>query len=250
MIGRIAWFAALAAIALVTTALQLDLRTRSQPEIAPLIPAPLRNFAQVRIVQNALAGPDAATALAEAKRLVARRPVPAENLTLLAAAQVKAGQLEAAGQSIQIAGRRGWRDPIAQEAVLRLALAAGDRAEAARRYAALFLRQQTPDVLLEELGPAVLGGEDPTARETMVAIVVGGERWHSQFLRRGVRVMPPAAFGAIAARSLEQGTAFDCGVLGQSIKRLARRDAAAGTQLATAAAARCPKLAPTGAAPL
>jgi hypothetical protein len=59
---------------------------------------------------------------------------------LLAVAQAKAGNAEAAGLAIQIAGQRGWREPVAQEAVLRLALGAGNKPEAARRYAALFLR--------------------------------------------------------------------------------------------------------------
>jgi hypothetical protein len=117
---------------------------------------------------------------------VRRRPLPAESLTLLAVAQAKAGHLEAAGRAIQIARQRCWRVPIAQEAVLRLALGARDKLEAARRYAALFLRDQTPDNLLQELAPAMLGEPGGLGQRTLITIIVGGERWHSTFLRRGV----------------------------------------------------------------
>jgi len=242
MIARLLWLAALAAIAAVTVSLQLDSHARRVPALASAVPAVLRNEAQTPIVRQALAGATPEQALAEAQTLVARRPLPAENLLLLAAAQAKSGQEEAALRTIQIAGRRGWREPAAQEAMLRLALANQDRPEAARRYAALFLRQATPDALLLELGPAVLDGPDPAARNTIVAVVVGGERWHAAFLRRGARVMPPAAFAAIAEGSMARGARFDCGVLKVSLDSLVQRDAGAAATLRAAAAKRCPGL--------
>ncbi|MFM7377021.1 MAG: hypothetical protein ACKO1O_02640 [Erythrobacter sp.] len=242
MIGRIIWFTALLVAALLTAALQLDLRTRQAPGLAPAVPAMLRNQAQTAVTREALVKGGAAQALAEARTLIVRRPLPAENLLLLAAAQVKAGQEEAALRTVQIAGRRGWRQPAAQEAMLRLALANGDRPEAARRYAALFLLPATPDELLVKLGPAVFGDGDATARDTLVAIVVGGERWHAGFLRRGSRVMPPAAFAAIAQSSMARGVRFDCKVLKVALGQLALRDKAAAEQLRAAALDRCPAI--------
>lgn len=250
MIGRIVWTAALAGIAVLTTGLQFDLKARSASQFAAVVPEPLRNYAQVRIVQKALGGQNTDTALAEARKLVERRPLPAEYLTLLAAAQEKAGQREEAARTIQLAGQRGWRDPVAQLAVLRLAVAAGDRPEAARRYAALFLRGETPDALIEELGPLVFDGADQSGRDTLVAIVVGGQRWHTTFLRRGARVMPPAVFSAVAIASMDKGATFDCKVLGQALGELRLRDAAASREVALAAAGRCPALAAPGGNPL
>lgn len=251
MIGRIIWFAALAIVAVLVSLLQIDKQSEKSPHLAALVPGPLRNYAQVVVTQVALGGTDAAAGLAEAQRLVRRRPVPAEYLALLAAGQAKAGQTEAALQTIQIAGKRGWREPATQVAVLRIALAAGDEAEAARRYAALFLRAATPDALLAELGPAVLDKPGGTGQQTLVRIVVGGERWHALFLRRGSQVMPPAAFAAITTASMAQGAAFDCGQLAQAIKGLTRRDQAAGAALAEVARARaCPQPAPKAQAAL
>jgi len=242
MIGRTIWFAALAAIAVLTAVLQFDKQAEASPATVRLVPEPLRNYAQSRVTTAAIANGAPQAALAEAERLVRRRPLPAEYLTLLAAAQAKAGQNDKTLATIQLAGRRGWRVPAAQEAMLRLALANGDRPEAARRYAALFLNDATPDALLIELGTAVLGDSDPAARDTILAVVVGGERWHSTFLRRGSRVMPPAAFAAIAEGSIARGVRFDCGVLKPSLDALARRDAAAAESLRAAALKQCPRL--------
>jgi hypothetical protein len=241
MIGRIIWFAALAAIAVLVSLLQIDKQSEKSPALAAVVPAPLRNYAQEKVALAALGGDNPAQAVAEAERLVRRRPIPAEHLALLAAGQAKAGQNDAAFKTIQIAGKRGWRVPAAQEAVLRIALAAGDKAEAARRYAALFLRPATPDALLKELGPAVLDEPGGTGQQTLVAVVVGGERWRATFLRRGSQVMPPAAFAAITAASLKQGAEFDCKQLEQAISVLAKRDAAAGNVVSAAArAGACP----------
>jgi hypothetical protein len=243
MIGRIVWFTALAALAVLTTALQLDLMARRNPAVAAIVPEPLRAYAQVRIVERAVAGTDGQAALAEARTLVRRRPMPAESLALLAAAEIRAGEEAAGLRTIQIAAARGWREPRSQEAMLRLALANADAPEAARRYVALFLRTATPDALLTELGPAVLDGPDAAAaRDTIVAVVVGGERWHAAFLRRGVQVMPPAAFAAIAEDSIARGVRFDCGMLKTSLAPLTRRDAAAAARLRAAALGHCPQL--------
>jgi hypothetical protein len=242
MIARAIWFALLAAIAGLTAVLQFDKQAEASPATVRLVPEPLRNYAQTRVTTAALTNGTPQAALAEAERLVRRRPLPAEYLTLLAAAQAKAGQSDKALATIQLAGRRGWRVAAAQEAMLRLALANGDRPEAARRYAALFLNHSTPDALLLELGPAVLDGPDTAAQDTITAVVVGGERWHATFLRRGSRVMPPAAFAAIAEGSIARGVRFDCGVLKPSLDALKRRDASAAEGLRAAASKRCPRL--------
>ncbi|HSF11645.1 MAG TPA: hypothetical protein VLA50_01620 [Erythrobacter sp.] len=236
MIGRIIWWTLLVAVAGLTTALQLDKQADVTPSLAPLVPAPLRNYAQAQIAAQTAAAEDPARALAEAQALVIRRPLPAEYLSLLAVAQAKDGQAEQSGLTIQIAGQRGWREPVAQEAVLRLALNAGDKAEAARRYAALFLRAETPDTLLLELGPQVFDTPGGPGETTLIDIVAGGERWHNQFMRRGALVMPPAAFSAVTRAAAERGVEFDCALLEQAMKTLERRDPAAAQSLAAAKA--------------
>ena len=242
MIGRIAWLAGLFALALLTTFVQIDRQSEATPALAALVPEPMRGYAQARIAGEAAEGDNPALALQEARRLVHRRPVPAEHLTLLALAQTKAGEVDQAGLTVQIAAQRGWREPLAQEAVLRLALAAGDKPEAARRYTALFLRASTPDALLRELGGEVLAETGGDGQRTLVDIISGTDRWNDLFLRRAVQVMPPAAFADVTVATIRRGTRFDCAALAQVLKGLGKADAGAAGRIAEAAAAQCPGL--------
>lgn len=244
MIGKVAWPALLLAVAVVTGFLQIDRQADITPSLARLVPQPLRNYAQPRIAAAAVDGTDSALGLKEARRLVKRRPIPAEHLTLLAVAEIKAGQLEQGGLTIQVAAQRGWREPLSQEAVLRLALDANDKPEAARRFAALFLRDATPDTLLQELAPAVLDTTGGPGQRTLVDIISGSDRWHSTFLRRGAQVMPPAAFVEITVTTIARGTRYDCGMLAQAIKGTGLKDGAASQRLRDAAVRQCPELQP------
>ncbi len=231
MIAGTIWRTALVIAALVTFGLQFDRQTRRTPVIAENVPELFRSAAQLPVAARALAGDDPAFALAEAQRLVARRPLPAEHLRVLAQAQFGAGQIEQSALSIQIAAQRGWRDPLAQESMLRLAIDAGDADEAARRYAALFLRRDTADALLEELGPAVLAEPGGEGRQTLITIVGGGERWHGQFLNRGARIMPPDAFAEIVTATTASGTHYDCQLLKRVERPVRSRDEAAADTL-------------------
>ncbi len=239
MIGRILWLAALLGVAAVTAALQLDRQSEDAPQIAPLVPAPLRGYAQAQIAAAALEQDDPAVALDAAKELVRRRPMPAEHLTLLAAAQAKAGDVDAAVFTIQLAAQRGWRERVAQETVLRLAVAAGDKPEAARRYAALFRSNATTDELLIEFAPQVLGEAGGAGQVTFAAILAGAPRWYELFLQRGARVMPPATFAQVLGLSLDRGAPFACEPLQRAAEDLGKRDAAAAANLIAPIARRC-----------
>lgn len=240
MIGRIIWTAALIGVGGVTIGLQLDRAADASPALAPLVPEAFRSYAQAKIAAEAVQASNAPAALAAAEELVRRRPLPAENLTLLAAAQAKAGDVERAGFSIQLAAQRGWRDPVAQETVLRLALTAGDKAEAARRYGALFRREETNDALLTQLGPQVLGEPGGTGRVTLAGIIAGAERWHELFLQRGARVMPADAFAEVLTTAAARGARFDCEPLKTAAEAVRQRDAAAAAKIAPEIARRCP----------
>ncbi len=239
MIARALWYALLAVIGLVTAGLQLDREAEAWGELAPFVPEPFRSFAQARIVAESLDTGNASETLREAQRLVARRPAPAENLTLLALAQNNAGDIGAASRSIQIAAARGWRDPLVQDTVARMALDAGDTGEAARRYTALMLQPDTPDALLRELGPEVFGEPGGPGREAMAEVVSGTYRWGSLFLRRGAAVMPPDAFREVTTRSIEEGARFECATFDQAVATLSRRDEGAGAALAASLPPEC-----------
>lgn len=240
MIGRVIWVAALLGIAGVTAGLQLDREADASPTLAPLVPETFRSYAQAHIAAEAIKAGDDPKALAAATELIRRRPLPAENLTLLAAAQAKAGKVNEAGLAIQLAAQRGWREPAAQETMLRLALAAGDRAEAGRRYGALLRREETPDALLIDLGPQVFAGAGSAGRTSLAAIIAGAERWHDMFMQRGARVMPADAFAEVVATATTRGARFDCETLRFAANGVRQRDPAAAGPLEPVIARRCP----------
>lgn len=239
MIARIGWFVALFAMTLVTIGVHWDRQAKRNANFATGVPESFRSSAQFAIAASALKAGETAVALAEAEQLVRRRPIPAENLRLLAQTQFAAGQIENGTRTIQYAAQRGWRDPLSQEAMLRIALDAGDTAEAARRYAALFLRRDTEDALLEDLGAIVLAEPMGDGRQTLITITAGGERWHDQFLRRGMRIMPPEAFAEIVSGAAANGARFDCRILRQSFRVVAARDTAAAEDLGSLITQQC-----------
>lgn len=239
MMLRTLWVVVVLIVAGVTLAAQLDRQARVVPTIATSVPEPFRAFAQARIATAAIRGDDPQVAVTEARRLIERRPVPAEHLRLLAQAQIEAGDAEAGAYTIQIAAQRGWRDPLAQEAVMRFALAAGDEPEAARRYTALFLKNGTEDALLREIGTTLFETPDGPGAETLLEIVSGSDRWHDFFLRRGPRVLPAPTFAQIVIKAGERGSEFDCDVLEGTVRPVTRGNASAGAALAEFVESRC-----------
>jgi hypothetical protein len=240
MIVRVLWLAILLGLAVVTVSVELDRQSRRNPSLAQHVPEPIRSNAQLAIAALAIDEGSPEIALREARELVKRRPMPAEHLRLLAQAQFAANELDASGLTIQYAAQRGWRDPLAQQSMLQLALAAGDAPEAARRYAALFLNRETEDALLERLGTQVLAEPGGPGRNTLIDIVAGGDRWHAQFLGRGPRILPSDAFSEIVTAVLGRSVTFDCRRLEGALRAISQRDGVAGAQLVEQARDTCP----------
>lgn len=239
MIWRVFWFLSLAALTVVCVSVQLDRQSRKDPELASLVPEPFRSSAQRVIASSTIAVGSPQAGLAEAQKLVRRRPLPAEHLRLLTQAQIEAGEANAATITIQYAAQRGWRDAITQQAMVQIALEVGDKPQSARRYAALFMIRGIEEELLKELGAQVLAQPRGQERAVFAEIVSGADRWHNTFLQRGARVMPPDAFAEILAINIEQGVRFDCRRLKQAARTLTSRDAASGERLTALTAKQC-----------
>lgn len=239
MIGRILWYVVLACVAAATIGVQLDRQARKTPELATQVPAPFRSAAQPRVTALAIDSGMEERSLAEAQALVRGRPMPARHLRLLAQAHFAAGDNETSALVIQYAAQRGWRDSLAQEAMMQIALVAGDRSEAARRYAALFLIRKTDQALLEEAGPLVFPERGAPERAVFAEIVRGADRWQRTFLSRGARVMPPDAFVEVLELGVADGAEFDCQALEQARRTIERGDEASAKRLARLIEAQC-----------
>lgn len=176
----LAWYGALLAIALVAIFAQLDRQARYAPALASLVPDNFSSFAAYHKASADIVSGDADAAGQQAMALVARRPMPAENLRLLAQALALAENEAEAGTAIQQAARRGWRDPVTQRTMLEMALAAGDYPEATRRLAAIWAR--SPDrATLQPVANRVLSNDQ--ARAEMARLLRSKPRWSASFER-------------------------------------------------------------------
>lgn len=234
MITRVLWVAFILVLTATTAGFQLDRQSRYVPTIASSVPSPFKAFSQYHATTEALLGEQDALALEEARELVARRPMPAAHLRLLSIAEYRADEPEGSVYSIQLAGRRGWRDRPTQRTMLELALAAGDEPEAARRYAALFVRRSEEEGELRQLAENLFRPGREDARATFAEIVTGADRWHRIYLRKAPVVLPADALLDITQRAKSAGARFDCTLAEQSVKRLSQGDANSGKAYAAA----------------
>ncbi|MEO0642112.1 MAG: hypothetical protein AAFY47_01690 [Pseudomonadota bacterium] len=226
------WILAVLVVATVTAGAQLDRQARYVPTLTPLIPEPFRAFSQRHAAAQALLDDKPELALLETRRLVARRPMPASHLRLLSIAEFEAGNVEQGSYAIQLAARRGWRDGPAQRSMLQLALAAGDEAEAARRFAALFVKPDEEQADLNALAQEVFAPGQDNARAVFAQIVAEADRWHSVYLRKAPAVLSSDALIDITKRASQAGAAFDCAEARRTAERLGKRDDAASQAFA------------------
>lgn len=239
MIGRIIWITAIIAVAAVTAGIQLDRQARYVPTLSVTVPPPFRAFAQIHLTTSAMQGEDKQQALAQARLLVARRPMPAPHQRLLSIAEYEAGETELGGTSIQRAARHGWRDPVVQESMFQLALAAGDQAEAARRFAALFIRPSEELSDLQAMADPLFSGESEIARATFARVLAGADRWHRIFLNKGARTLEPGVFLDLIQRAEAQGARFNCVHLKRAVRLIGSPENPAVAALKSKVAAAC-----------
>lgn len=150
-----------------------------------------------------------AEALADARRLVRRSPLPAEHVSLLAIAEERNGARDRSGVLVQKAAQRGWRDPIAQQAMFAIALAAGQHREAANRLAALYAVQED-QAPLGDLTSQLQA--TPEGRSALADALVAGGHWTKGFVYAAALNKAPESRSTIAM-ALQKGANLDCGRL-------------------------------------
>ncbi len=185
----IAWLLSLGFIAVFTIFAQVDRQSRISPAMARYVPEVFASFAQRHSAAQDLRNRNPEAATRAARTLVAKRPMPAENLRMYAQARALAGDEQQAAAAIVQAAQRGWRDEPTQRAMLEIALRAGDHREAARRLAALWARRRDR-ALLEPLANRVLVQED--ARAEMARLLAEEPRWQASFDRLAPDLIDPA----------------------------------------------------------
>lgn len=206
-IAHYTWYAMLAGLAVLAVGTGLDRQSRRDRELSARVPGPFRGFAQENVTLNAVMADDPDRALVEAETLVRRRPIPAENLFLLAIAQEKAGRPAAGAETLELAALRGWRMPQIQMLMIENALRSGNSRVAAARLLALWsigaepemLQSATRQVLDAPGGPQAFGAVLAKSRFTKDAV-----------LRRSLNYTSPSAFVEMIAAARTAGAVIDC----------------------------------------
>lgn len=219
---RALWYAFVAVLVVLAVGVELDSHSRHDADVVALVPAPFRNYAQEYVVRDALRlgemNPDAA--VAEARTLARRRPIPAESLFLLASAYQLAGQSQQSIRALSISASRGWRYPPVQQAMAGSALHAGALDVAASRIIALW------SVDFDKGGRAALtrtllatpGG--PQAFGKLLADIRFAQ---NGILRAAAGLATPQAYARMVQAAIAAGGHLDCGLLAQQAATLSRR---------------------------
>lgn len=206
---RYAWIGLMVFLGVLASGAELDRQSRRTPMLATAVPQMFRSFSQARLVFSTVRSAEPAEALAAAQLLVQRRPIPAEHLSLLAIATVRSGDNEKAFLLLQKAAQRGWRDSIAQQTMLDIAIKAGDLPEATRRLAALWGIRES-QMPLAEATAKLLATAD--GRKAMAATMANNGRWTSAFLAKSDAVAPQH-LGETLALAAKKGARFECASL-------------------------------------
>lgn len=219
MIARITWWSVLVVVAACACLAQLDRISRFSPHLAGSVPESFKGFAAQRLTERAILDEDGEAALAEATILLAARPLPAEHLRLYSQASAMAGQDAQTLAALQAAAARGWRDPLAQIAAARAALAQSEYDAAAARIAALRATGLMPEVAM---ALAVDLGASPEGRAAMARQLAEDSHWRGHFIAEISSHLEPDRFVGLVESAREQGVDLPCDRLALIAQRYTR----------------------------
>lgn len=220
MILRAAWTVMLVLLATVVLFAQVDRSSRFSPELASMVPAPFRGFAQERLAQSALLAGRGEQAQQMARDLVVARPMAAENLTLLSQASALAGDEATALDALGEAASRGWREPYSQRAAALSALASDDNTIAAQRIAALLATGALDPEVNYALAAQLVKTAD--GRQALARQMAEGGYWTDNYVSSGVIHLPPGAYADVLARAAALNAELPCKSLERAAQILAR----------------------------
>ncbi|QVM83713.1 hypothetical protein [Novosphingobium decolorationis] len=205
-------------LAIPGAAVQLDLQSARDASLARYVPKFARSTALEVTARDQDAGSDKALAYAESERLLARRPVPAENLSLYGLLAFETGKPKQADAAFALAAQRGWRDTLTQELVINAALQTQDWQVAADRLTALWSANlDAPNIT--EVSKAALGVG--AVQEAFGARLAHKPRWQSDFLRwAGENLSLESAANTVHA-AIVQRAEFKCNELAALARNMA-----------------------------
>ncbi len=194
-------------LAILTTFAQIDQEARLSPSYSFLVPDRFSGNSARERSKLALTMGNPELALAEARQQAALRPMPAESLTVLALAALRAEEADTARQALEAASRRGWREPISQVASAEAALDQGKLTIASRRIVALLSTGNLTEPALAMMARLVAL---PEGREEMASRMASFGRWQSATLTSAAGFADPDQWAHTVALAGEKGADLPC----------------------------------------
>lgn len=200
----------------IATGLQLDRQSRRDTMLAPFVPALFRGQALAVLAQNAYEGGHQQQGLIYARELVRQRPIPSENLALLAQGFLASGDQARAVSALSLASQRGWRDLFTQQVMAASALQISETQVAAQRIVALW-RLGERNAATKTMTLDLLNRED--GLRNFNANLVRTDAWGTDFLIWAANVRMPLATWTTVGKALKQKKVqLDCGQLASPIR--------------------------------
>ncbi|MXP27035.1 hypothetical protein GRI39_13460 [Altererythrobacter indicus] len=215
------WTVALLIVAWATVGTEVDFAVQRRPQLADSVPDAFRNFAPAVEARNALLANDGTNTVSQATELLSRRPIPAENLSLLASGMMleKSNRV---GPVLQAGVTRGWRDMLLQLAALDGALQTRNWEVAIQRLTALRTMRR-PKEFIDPVVEQIV--QNPQGRRAYAAFLKGSPVETAGFIRDGLDFLDSATYTNVILMAAKDGAKFDCDQMANATDRLLRNNA-------------------------
>lgn len=226
-VGRLfagAALTALTGIAIAGTFVQLDHEAAHRPALAKYVPEAFREEALLQLAARDVDAPDG---LETAKLLVERRPVPAESLSVLTLAAFHAGDEALAARALGEAATRGWRNPMAQQAMFESGVAVGNWDVALGRLVALWRAGRRDELLVSYMQRVV---DSPEGRAALLGRFSTDGAWLDEFFVWAPSKLTPRAFTQLVDEASTLGLPVKCEAFRRSAFQLANSGEAEALQ--------------------
>lgn len=207
MIGKVAWFAACALLAVLAAGVEVDRAARKDARAVGWTPEFFKGYALETQARDALANGANDQGLESARELVRRRPIPAESLALYTNALLATGKGDAAAPALMLAAQRGWRDRYVQRLMVLVGAQGGDWQSAAQRLIALW-RQGDEGEETRALSQQVLS--QPEGLRAFLDQFGPDDRWNPGFLVWAASELSTSSVRYAAAAVTKSGAPIDC----------------------------------------
>ncbi|QSR18993.1 hypothetical protein [Novosphingobium sp. KA1] len=210
VIRKLVWFALWVAVAIAALGFETDREARHNASLAEYVPTPFRGFALEVLARGDFARGDDAAGMQLAREMVARRPIPAEGMAMVAQGELAEGRERPALAAVMVAAERGWRDSFTQAALVQLAVQGGDWDIAAQRLLALWRKGENNDELRVLSGAVLSRKEGLRAFNAQLRAEAG---WSNALLLWSADTLDASLVRSLAHTLRRQHAQLDCSLL-------------------------------------